>query len=134
MFVFLISFIRSWPIWIFILLFGWSLYSLKIFILSFKILFLFFTFLDVVIDVFFKDARESQQNEEDPGGGAKTRDVGGAEGGVEEELDSTGEEKDSPDYVDEKRLEKEETKLSQEERKVFILKCGKTVFQTNTFK
>ncbi len=82
--------------------------------------------------MFLKDARESQQNEEDSGGGAKAQQVGGAEGGVEEELDSTGEEKGSPDYVDEKRLEREEAKLSQEERKVFILRCTKTIFKTNT--
>ena len=53
--------------------------------------------------------------------------MGGTEGGVEEELDSTGEVKGTLDYVDEKRLESEETDLSQEERKVFILSCRKKI-------
>ena len=53
--------------------------------------------------------------------------MGGAEGCVEEELDSTGEGKGAPDYVDEKRLESEEKDLSQEERKVFILSCRKNL-------
>ena len=53
--------------------------------------------------------------------------MGGTEEGVEEELDSTGEEKGASDYVDEKRLESEEKDLSQEERKVFILSCRKNL-------
>lgn len=65
----------------------------------------------------FQDARETPQTQEDTGGGESSKGEGVTNNGEEEkEGDSTGEEKGSPDYVDEERLRNEEKGLSEEER------------------
>ena len=100
-----------------------------------------FTFFNTFLSpLFFQDSSESPPQDEEDSGGGKGEEEGEREKekGEDEGLDSTGEEKGSPEYVDEERLRAEEERegeegaLTEAEREGRRTECGKLKQEGNS--